>query len=119
MWPRVVEIMLACWLMASPFVFRPAPTGTGVAISFLTGLGVLVLSFLSFWDRTRRAHLLILAIAVWLIVTGYVAGHPAPPSAQNRIVVGLLLAMFAIIPTRVNEIPDAWKKFYRRSERTQ
>jgi hypothetical protein len=116
MWPRVVEIMLGFWLMASPFVLRLPAAETSESIWFLEGLGVMTLGFLSYWERTRLAHLLILVIAGWLIVSGYAAGHPAPPSAQNRIVVGLLIAMFAIIPSHANEIPEAWKKFYERSE---
>ena len=34
------------------------------------------------------------------------------PSSQNQIIVGLLLAMFAIIPNKTNEMPEAWRKFY-------
>jgi 4-amino-4-deoxy-L-arabinose transferase-like glycosyltransferase len=118
MWPRIIEIVLACWLMASPFIFRLSADETSLAGWFLAGLGVMVLSFFSYWDRTHRAYLLNLVIAGGLIVSGYVAGHPASPSAQNQIVVGLLLAMFAIIPNGADEIPRAWKVFYEKRGRT-
>ncbi len=108
MWARVVEIMLGFWLLASPFIFR----GGILASDLLYGLLVIVFSFLSYWNRTRWAHFLTLFVALWLIILGYTAGHPAPASAQNQIIVGLLVGMFAIIPNRTNELPEAWRKFY-------
>ena len=113
MWARVTAIMLGFWLLASPFVFRFAETdGSSLANDLFCGLVILFFGFLSFWNRTGWAHFLILPVAAWLIIFGYLAGHPAPPSAQNQIIVGLLLAMFAIIPNKTNEMPEAWRKFY-------
>jgi len=113
MWARVIEIMLGFWLLASPFIFRFAETEKGnLANDLLCGLAVIVFGFLSFWNRASRAHFSTLLVAVWLMVLGYLAGHPAPPSAQNQIIVGLLLGMFAIIPNKTNEMPEAWRKFY-------
>ena len=108
MWARTVEIMLGFWLMASPFIFR-AET---LANDLLCGLLVIVFGLLAYWNRTEWAHFLTLGVSIWLIGFGYWAGHPAPPEAQNQIVVGLLLGMFAIIPNRTNELPESWQKFY-------
>lgn len=113
MWARVVEIMLGFWLMASPFIFAD---GSGVLNDLILGLLVLIFGFLSFWRRTGWAHFLSLAAALWLIVFGYSAGHPAPPDSQNRIIVGLLLAMFAIIPNDIDELPRAWQRFYEEDQ---
>jgi len=109
MWARVVEIMLGFWLMASPFIFR---FGGSPANDLLCGLLVVIFGFLSYWNRANWTHFLTLLVAAWLIVFGYLAGLPAPPSAQNQIIVGLLLGMFAIIPNKTNEMPEAWRKFY-------
>jgi hypothetical protein len=79
----------------------------------LYGLIAILLGFFSFWNRTVRAHFLLLPLAAWLIVFGYPAGLPAPPSAQNQIVIGLSLAMFAIIPNDADLIPPAWRRFYK------
>lgn len=122
MWARVVEIMLGFWLMASPFIFRFSATDGGSSVNELSsGLLVAICGLLSFWHRTHWAHLLILAIALWLIVSGFLAGHPAPPAAQNEIIVGILLGMLAIIPNRANELPTSWEKFYadRNAETTE
>jgi peptidoglycan/LPS O-acetylase OafA/YrhL len=113
MWARVVEIMLGFWLLASPFIFRFGGTHDGnLTNDLLCGLLIVIFGFLSFWNRTAPAHFLILLVAGWLIIFGYLAGHPAPPSAQNQIIVGLLLVMFAIIPNNADEMPEAWQKFY-------
>jgi hypothetical protein len=113
MWSRVIEIMLGFWLLASPFIFGFAEYETKVLASdLLCGLLVIVSGFLSYLNRTKQTHFLTLIIAFGLIIFGYSAGYPAPPPAQNHIIVGLLLAMFAIIPSRTNELPEAWRKFY-------
>lgn len=113
MWARVVEIMLGFWLMASPFIFRVSNADIESPVNeLLSGLLVVVFGFSSFWDRTHWAHFLILAIAFWLIVSGFLAGHPAPPTSQNEILVGILLGMLAIIPNRANEPPKSWREFY-------
>lgn len=99
--------------MASPFIFRSSAAEVGNPVNeLLSGLLVVIFGFLSFWNRTHWAHFLILAIALWLIVSGFLAGHPAPPNAQNEILVGILLGMLAIIPNRANEPPKPWRKFY-------
>ena len=69
--------MLGFWLLASPFVFRFAETdGSSLANDLLCGLVILVFGFLSFWNRTGWAHFLILPVAAWLIIFGYLAGPP-------------------------------------------
>ena len=114
MWARIVEIMLGFWLMASPFVFRLTETEPKNWVTHLScGLAVIIFGFASYWRRTKWAHFLTLAVALWLILSGYSAGHPAPPSAQNQIVVGLLLGMFSIVPNQANQIPAEWRKFYK------
>jgi len=115
MWARVVEIMLGFWLVISPFVFQRA---TGPVSPFgndlFCGLAAMIFGLFSFWKRSGWAHFLTLIIALWLIGYGYFAGLPSPPTAQNRIITGLLLAMFAIIPNRAEEIPAGWQAFYDR-----
>lgn len=105
--------MLGFWLMASPFVFRFAATnGSGLANDLLCGVIAVILGFLSFWNRTSWAHFLILPLAAWLILSGFLHGYPAPPEAQNRIIIGMLLGMFAIIPNYIDEMPKSWRKYY-------
>lgn len=115
MWARIVEVLLGIWLLLSPLMIGSA-VGNGFASDLVCGVAAIALALLSFSGRFRRAHFLILLVAAWLVATGYMAGHPAPPVAQSRIITGLLLAMFAIIPNHADQIPSSWKAFY--SEKT-
>lgn len=113
MWARIVEILLGVWLIASPSIFRSGETGMrGTVNDLLCGILVVVLAVFSFSSRLGGAHFLILLAAAWLVINGYVAGHPAPAAAQNLIITGLLLAMFAIIPNHIDKMPRSWREFY-------
>lgn len=119
MWARVVEISLGFWLMMSPFVFRIVATDSaGLINDLLCGLLAITFGFLSFWKGIGWAHFLTLAVSAWLLVSGFWTGHPAPPEVQNRIVVGLLLAMFAIIPNDIDEMPEEWQRLYANKNST-
>lgn len=112
MWPRVVELMLGVWLVISPFVFRGTPElDRYVANDIACGTLVIVASLFCFWHPARRAHLVTLAISVWLAGYGYFsAPRPGPPAAQNEIIVGLLLLLFAILPSEATRPPESWRK---------
>lgn len=112
MWPRVVELALGCWLVISPFIFRDTPdVERYFANDLICGSLAVVLSLLCFWEPARRAHLGTLALAAWLALFGYFsADRPGPPAAQNDLVIGLLLAIFAIIPTESSRPPKPWRQ---------
>jgi hypothetical protein len=113
MWPRAVEAMLGLWLVLSPFLFGHLEAHPELARSdFAAGGAVFVLACLSAFRRLRRAHLGNLLVGAWLSGYGYLAfPHPAPPGAQNELLVGLTLLLFAIAPSRANEPPVAWRRF--------
>lgn len=112
MWPRVIELALGCWLVLSPFIFRGTATAGDYAINdVICGALAVILSLLSFWSPARRAHLVTLALGMWLALFGYFsAERPGPPAAQNDLVVGLLLVILAIIPTEASEPPVPWRR---------
>jgi len=107
MWARYIELILAAWLLASPWLF-----GGEFATSLACGIVTLVLAGLSFRTRWRRMHLGLLGVAAWLIAGGWLATRAAdgaPPSAQNEILVGLVLATFAIVPSDALRPPATWR----------
>jgi Zn-dependent protease len=116
MWARVVEVMLGCWLVVSPFVFRHPVQNRAWWINDLAcAAAIITLALLSYWQPMRHAHLAITVIALWLIGFGYFsAHHPLPPALQNNLLLGLLLVMFAIIPNNATQPPEAWQEFDRR-----
>ena len=113
MWPRVVEFMLGCWLLCSPFIFQGENRGYHVdsLIDFGLGAAVMTLALLAHWGPTRYAHVgtLILSIAMFL-VPRLTLSPEIPPAAQNFMMVGLLLAMFALVPNEASRPPRAWRK---------
>ena len=114
MWARVVEIMLGCWLAASPFIFRHAAEDIVLWYSDLfSAFAVIALACASFWTPLRHAHLGIALVGLWLVCFGYLtAQHPSPPALQNDLLVGLLLMMFAIIPNETLLPTRSWREFY-------
>ena len=111
MWPRVGEVALGCWLLLTPFVFRDTPAlGNYTVSAVASGSVVILASLLSFWDRTRFAHIVTLFASFWLAAHGYFwAERPGPPAAQNELTVGLLLLLFAILPNEINAPPRPWR----------
>ena len=112
MWARTAEVMLGLWLAASPFIFGHLPAERGLWWSdFASALLIVTLSLFSFWNRSRRAHLLNIGVALWLVGFGYFGfGGAPPPGAQNELLVGLLLLMLAIVPSQATLPPVAWRR---------
>ncbi|MGH9626999.1 MAG: SPW repeat domain-containing protein, partial [Bryobacteraceae bacterium] len=111
MWPRVVEIMLGCWLLASPFIFRhSADQRVFWCTDLIAGLLVIAISCAAFWEPLRYIHLSNVLLALWLLGFSYFTGEPPPePARQNEFVVGLLLLMLAIIPAEAAFPPLPWR----------
>jgi hypothetical protein len=114
MWARVIEVMLACWLAISPFIFRHSPGETFLKLTDpLCAVAIAVFSLLSYRPSLEKLHLLNLVVAGWLIGAGFfAAASPPPPALQNEVVVGLLLLMFAILPSHASLPPRSWREFY-------
>lgn len=111
MWSRVVEIMLGCWLLMSPFIFAYASDATALWVNDLAcGSAVILFGVFSYWRPTQHAHLLILAVGTWLCVFAYRQGFGgASPASQNHLILGMLLLMFAIIPNDATRPAPGWE----------
>jgi len=110
MWARVIELMLAGWLAFAALVTSRAgdgwPNATDLAFAALAAA-----ASLACWFRPlERMHLATLVLGGLLALLGFAAGHPASPVDQNRLVVGLLLMMFAVVPSRSSRPPRAWSR---------
>ena len=111
MWSRVVEFMLGLWMAASPFIFgHDSAKPEYWYADFAAATIVIMCSMLSYWEPTRHAHLGTVLAGLGLIGFGFLAPTPPPAAAQNEIIVGLLLAMMAIIPNEASEPPRQWRE---------
>jgi hypothetical protein len=110
MWARVVEATLAVWLAISG-LFLAVPLddllvwGVNLSVAAL----VFTLALLSYANWAQRAHVVTLVLGVALFVFGFVQARPTEPWAQNQILVGLLLAIFAMVPSHSTLPPRAWR----------
>ena len=121
MWARVVEIMLACWLAISPFVFRHDPDARGLWWNDLVcGFVILLCALLAYRAALGKIHLINGGIGLWLVGSAFLTGiTPPSPAIQNHVVVGLLLMMLAIIPSRAAMPPRSWRQFYEDQRGTE
>ena len=114
-WPRYCELLLAAWLVVSGWIVQHPEPLRYQLITIAAALAVVILDVLSITLYRRYAHLLILLLAAALVGVGFFDAAPASQGVQNLIVVGLLLAMFAILPTEALLPPPSWRDFNRRS----
>jgi len=115
MWARDVEIMMGCWLAMSPFIFGHPEAQTNWWVNdFVCAVLVIGIAGSSYSRRLRYMHLLQVAMAAWLIGYAYARGFglgETPGAMQNWVCVGLLLAMFGVIPNFASSPPPGWQKW--------
>lgn len=109
MWPRLCEIALGIWLLASPMVLE----GSSRTDLIIRALGALVILFSggALAERFRRAYLLTFALSLSMVGWALLQPSPASGQVQNLVVTGLLLAMFAILPPETTQPPREWRRF--------
>jgi hypothetical protein len=111
MWPRLLEVGLAAWLAAAPFVLGAGRDAARVAHDVGVALVIAVFALASLTRRFRYAHLLTLAVALWLTAYGWWRFDVAPHAiAQNHMLLGLTLLMTAILPSEAARPPAAWRR---------
>ena len=110
MWARIAECMLGCWMLLSPFIFGHPSLQRELWINDLAvGATLVILSLASYWKPTSWAHLLLIPVGIWLVTFGrFLQAMPLEPAAQNQVVVGSILLMFAIIPNDASLPPKTW-----------
>lgn len=111
MWARHFEIALGLWLVASPFIFLPDGTRLEWLHDFILATVLIVVPLFAYRESLRRIHLLLVLPALWLIGRGWLIAvtSGATPESQNHLLVGLVLAMLAIIPSHAARPPPAWE----------
>lgn len=107
MWPRICEALLALWLLVSPSVF-PGESGVD-GLARIAAVVMLLASLISLIERLRRAYLVTLAVSLLLSLWPFTQPPPASPMMQNVMIVGLVIAMFAVLPPDATRPPRRWR----------
>ena len=110
MWARHVEACLATWLMLCPWLLGYAERLGATLHDLALGLLLGAAACLGCWRRTRWVRLLVLPGALWLAGSGWALGvlGEADGLTQNRMILGLLLAMLVFVPSGADSPPSAW-----------
>lgn len=111
MWPRVIEIGMGAWLMASPWIFGHADSSSSFYWKDLVCGGLVILfAVLSWWKPTAAAHYFTGGVAAWLGVhTWYFVERPGPPAAQNEITMAVFLITMFLLPNNASDPPATWR----------
>lgn len=110
MWPRVSEFFFSLWLACSWMIFGYKPNTPLFLNDILCFILITFFSIGSYITPLRRIYLFNLLMGIWLIVfsTFPFVGEIAK---QNYVSLGLILFMFAIIPSPAERAPYDWEKF--------
>jgi len=112
MYRRVLESVIAAWLIASSILLalpdametRLLPLAVGVFILFVVALA----------RRGSRMHALVPVMAVLFTVWGWTRfARPGPAVAQNAILMGLLLTLLGFVPDEATRPPPGWRPWVR------
>ena len=114
MFARVIEVMLAIWLALSPFIFRHPVDARFLWVNdFACATLVALFALLSYARALQHLHLLNGLVGLWLVLSAFLVGDiPPEPGYQNFAATGLLLMMLAIVPSRSQEPPAAWRRYH-------
>lgn len=116
-WPRIAEMVLAVWLGAAPYwVIRPDDPILLVHDMILSALIATCSAVAMALKHCQWFNLINVALGFWLVGFAYLFARGIDEVvAQNEILVGLAVAMIAIVPTRSLEPPAEWVAYYGRT----
>lgn len=108
MWARIIELLIALWMLISYFLFDYQWDHLPVAAA------IGIFSLLSYIESLNKMHLFNVLPAFYLLYISYTYPTvPLPFSYQSYILCAFFLLLFAIIPSRASEPPRAWRNYLR------
>ena len=115
MWARHCEVFLGLWLAISWLLFSyPSNMLSLVYFDWIICTLICIFSLSCYWERLKYFNLMNVIVGCTLIGFVFTSSEDTSlPPYQNYMVVGLLLLMFAIIPTHSSQPPSEWLKFFK------
>ena len=114
MWARIIEFIIAIWLISSSRLFyHPANPDFFWVSDLICGAAITVFALFSLKGSLQKLHLCSIGIALYLVVLGFSSSAFPPPALfQNYLILGLLLLMFALVPSSPSLPPAVFKESY-------
>ena len=110
MWARHFEIFMGFWLAISWLMFSYPST----IFDWVISLSICLFSIGSYYTRFRSLHLMNFIVGCILIGIAFSnKENYQSPIFQNYTVIGLLLLMFSIIPSKSFQPPKEWVQFLK------
>ncbi len=118
MWARIIELMLAAFLSILGFILPPPPSPTFMWTNNLLMFFLMTtFALLSYSRAFRKIHLITFLLSIYLMILGLSAfSLLSAPHHQAYVTLGILLAMFSVIPSHASTPPDRWQEFERKSQ---
>ena len=108
-WITWVNVMLGVWLVAAPWLFYVTERNRAADwSSWSVGAGVVALAMITMRKRALWNDAIGVALGAWLIVSPWFLGS-AGTVAANAVIVGLLLAGYALWAARMDRTQDAMR----------
>jgi peptidoglycan/LPS O-acetylase OafA/YrhL len=113
-WARCVEAVLGAWLLSAPLVLDHGDDALLWGNDVLCGLLILGCALIPCFGRWPRLHLFHLLTGSWLVGVGWMVSRQPERwvASQNSVMVGLVLLIFALIPTQATQPPDGWIRVF-------
>jgi len=119
MWARHIEGVIGLWLVFSWLIFSYPPDVAYLCYNdWICAVIIFFCSLLPYKDLFRYLNLVNFFVGTWLVAIVFFSGtgiHSAPH--QNYMVVGLLLMMHSLVPSRTKEPPKPWVEFLEKKKK--
>ena len=102
--PNGLNVVLGIWVLISPFALGFASMQAAMWNDIATGIAVLVLAAVRSTQNQASAVFNVL-LGGWLIVSAFVLGFSTPVPFWNNIVLGIIIAISALVALSHREHP--------------
>lgn len=105
LWPHGINAVLGLWLASGVFIIEPHPW-TLFWSDVLSGVLIVVLSFVACWRRNEWAKWCVGVVGLWLMFAPFVFWAPTAASYATDTLIGSLVVGFALLIPGTLRNPD-------------
>src|ERR1041385_3573172 len=91
-----INVVLGIWVVISPFVLTFARTEAALWNNVATGLAVMLVALSRGFGNPQGGRVLNILLGIWLVLSPFVLAVYAPVFLWNNIILGVIIALFAL-----------------------